>query len=118
LGISGKSNYNLHFNPKNMLNKYKWLNWIAFAVFALGFILSNEWLSIEFIQKPYYVWMMLGATVVSFVFGSQMRWLGICIVAFGYALGEGYITLNMGSTKLNHVWIMLTGYLTVFFSGR
>jgi hypothetical protein len=100
------------------MKNYKWINYVAFVLFAAGFALANEWFTLEFAPAPYPVYVMLGATVVSFFFGTALRWLGIAIVAFAFALLQGWIQLNMGNVSFSPTWLILTGYLMVFFSAE
>ena len=96
----------------------KIIQWIGFAIFALAFVDNQGWISISFIYSPYDIYMMLGASVIAFFYGTQLKWLGAAIFIFGFAMLQGWVNLNLESVRFSPMWVMLTGYLTLFFNSR
>ncbi len=106
------------------LSKLKWLNWIAFLLFAFGFIVMQGWLKEQVPQledvKPYAQYIMLGGSLISFIFGSAVAWLGLAICAFAFAWmpEQGWINISTGNVVIDPLWIWLSGYLLSFFSEK
>jgi hypothetical protein len=105
------------------LSKLKWLNWIGFVLFAFGFIVAQGWTaSITALEpvKDFGQYFMLGGSVIAFVFGSAISWLGlaICAFAFAWAPPQSWINIDMGNVVINPLWVWLSGYLLSFFSER
>ena len=105
------------------MKKYKWLNWVSFVLVAFGFVMAHGWLdSVEALNpvKDFSRYFMLGGVALSFIFGGAISWLGLALVGLGFAWGIGWVLIPI--SNVNHVttslYLMLTGYLMVFFSER
>jgi hypothetical protein len=103
------------------LSKLKWLNWIGFVLFAFGFVMGQGWLaSVDALASvvPYANFFMIGGSVIAFIFGSSIAWLGVAICGFAFAWAQQYIQIDTGNVVINPLWIWLSGYLLSFFSER
>ncbi|MEO1653296.1 MAG: hypothetical protein AAFU64_07110 [Bacteroidota bacterium] len=101
-----------------MKKNFQIIKWISLIVFALAFADNQDWIKVPQIFYPYDMYMMLGASVAAFLIGNQLRWLGIIIVAIGYALHMGWISFNFDQVSFRPVWVMLGGYITLFLNTR
>jgi hypothetical protein len=99
------------------MNSSKILNWLAFLAFGLAFATNVNWISIPSIA-PNTIWIMIGASLVSFLFANSVKWLGMAIVVFGLALSQGWINLNLSGISLHPSWLMLSGFLIMFFNSK
>ena len=99
------------------LSKLKWLNWVGFLLFAFGLVLGMPWYSIPDIDV--YAPAFMGAgSLIAFIFGRAIAWLGLAIGGFAYAWFAGYITIALDGVTFSPLWIWLSGYLLSFFSEK
>lgn len=94
------------------------IKWIGFIVYALAFIDSQAWYDFTFITSPVDIYMMIGAAVLAFAFANPMKWLGLAIFLFGIALKYEFVSLNLESISFDPLWLMLSGYLMLFFNSK
>ncbi len=101
------------------LSKLKWLNWVGFVLFAFGFTLAQQWYSIPAVDN-FAQYFMIGGSVIAFIFGNSIAWLGLAICGFSFAWAppQSWINIDTGSVSINPLWIWLSGYLLSFFSEK
>ncbi|MCU0447440.1 MAG: hypothetical protein MUE85_21290 [Microscillaceae bacterium] len=100
-----------------MTNPTRILNWLGFIAFATAFLETQRVINLPQIH-PYSLWLMLGASLISFFLGNSLKWLGIAVVVFGWALHQNWLSLNLGSISFNPIWTIFSGYLILFMNSR
>ena len=87
-------------------------------LFALAFVAYNGWFTHELLTPDVIRGMMIGGTVIAFIFAGPIKWLGVAIFAFAFALAMGWIQMTFEGFRLDPYYLMLTGYLLIFFNAR
>jgi hypothetical protein len=101
-----------------MTNPLRIINWLGFLAFALAFLHTQRVLNLPQIHN-YTLWIMLGASALTFFLSySGMRWLGLAVVLFGFALSQNWLSLNLGAISFNPYWLIFSGYLILFMNSR
>ncbi|GAB4410016.1 MAG: hypothetical protein OHK0053_36840 [Microscillaceae bacterium] len=92
--------------------------WLSLLVFLVAFIAHYGYYAIPFIENPIGLWLMAGATVLAFIFSAGLSWIGLVLFLLGFALENNWMSLNLEGVQIAARWVMLSGFLSVFLSGK
>jgi hypothetical protein len=96
------------------------IKWLGFVLYVLAFVDFQKWIDVPVLEEANHldIYVMIASAVLAFIFGNPMKWLGIAIFAFGIALHFQVISLNIQNLSLSAIWVMLSGYLMLFFNSK
>ncbi len=103
------------------------LKWASLTVFLIGFFLHMGWIFISGLTGPIGLWLMAIGAALAFVVGySTSRWIGAILFLLGLVLYTGFLVTNISLDFIDirgieldeNFWMMILGYIVLFFSAR
>lgn len=95
----------------------KYLKWVSLVIFIVAFLSTQGVFSIQQIIG-YEEFLMIGAGILAFLRATNGKWFGVILMGVGVVFWQAWLPNQFGNMLFRHEWVMMGGYISIFFSAK